>query len=171
MKPPAALVKLVPPEPPKQTGHDVLSADFRPMALEFEARCAARGVPVRRIETRRTEPRQGWLFGKGRKFPNLDSWPFPEGLPLGRTVTKADGVVKRSNHQDGDACDYWPVVDGKVYCPPLYLNAKQRILHPAWQALRDVCLELNLRWGGAWGDGPHVERPVRKQAYNFRAPR
>lgn len=91
----------------------------------------------------RTVAQQQALYAKGRTAP-------------GRIVTKADGVVHRSNHQLhddglGHAVDCCFVVDGK----PSWDESQP------WPLYGEMVKALGLRWGGDWStpDRPHVELP------------
>jgi hypothetical protein len=91
----------------------------------------------------RTVADQAALFAKGRTAP-------------GRIVTKADGVVHRSNHQlhddgYGHALDHTFVVDGK----PTWAE------NMPWELYGCMVKALGLVWGGSWTtpDRPHAELP------------
>lgn len=70
-------------------------------------------------------------------------------------VSRADGYTNRSNHQSGNALDFYAYVNGQ---------ASWEIEHLAQvaAAFLQAAIELNvrIRWGGlwhSWQDNPHVE--------------
>ena len=83
---------------------------------------------------RRTTAEQQALYAKGRTAP-------------GDIVTSADGVQRRSKHQDGVACDCAFVDTGEgVWAGP-------------WDMYGSFAEGLGLVWGGRWKrpDRPHCE--------------
>ena len=106
------------------------------------AAMATLGFPMRVVQGLRTTEEQKALFAQGRTTP-------------GSIVTKADGVVNRSNHQAaqdglGRAADCAFVVGGKV------------VWDGPWAAYGANAMALGLVWGGNFRsivDRPHVELP------------
>lgn len=101
----------------------------------------------------RTTAEQQAAFAKGRTIPGENVRP---GHPLGDTVTKADGVTHRSNHQVhadklGHAVDLCFMVNGQ---PSWRENLP-------WTLYGEMAKSLGLKWGGDWPsrDQPHIELP------------
>jgi len=70
-------------------------------------------------------------------------------------VTKADGLVKRSKHQDGLALDFFAYVDGKGSWESEHLTAIAGAFKESAKQLGYV-----VEWGGDWPnfkDLPHIE--------------
>ena len=71
-------------------------------------------------------------------------------------VTNADGFIKKSYHQTGDAFDIFAYVDGKASWDVKYLE-------PIARHLQDIALEkynIMLTWGGdfrSFKDMPHFQ--------------
>lgn len=94
-----------------------------------------------------------WALGRTKPGPGVSAT-----LPMGRTVTKADGIIKKSNHQAhadgfGYAVDCCFVVDGK---PSWNENLP-------WEAYGALGNALGFNWGGNWPskDRPHLELPAK----------
>ncbi len=109
------------------------------------------GHPMKVTDGLRTAEEQQALFAKGRTIKGEP--PYTPDDPLGRTVTFADGVVKKSNHQGGKAVDCTFFHNGKVcWCEK----------HP-WLLYGEAAKALGLKWGGDWPtpktDRPHLELP------------
>ena len=75
--------------------------------------------------------------------------------------SKADGVIKRSRHQDGKALDFYAFVDGKASWEPEHLA----MVGAAFLQAASV-LGYRVNWGGLWRkkagglygwDMPHIE--------------
>ena len=101
----------------------------------------ALGFPMMVTDGFRTVQQQKRLFAQGR----TPSVPGP-------IVTRADGVVVRSNHQDGRAVD----------CTFLDANGKPRWIDAdPWELYGCAAEALGLKWGGRWRrpDRPHLELP------------
>ena len=102
---------------------DSLSAEFKPKAIELLARLVEANIPVKIINTLRTEEEQAINLATGH------SW------------------VKRSKHQDGNAIDICPYliyrIDGE---DKLQWDAK----YPIWERIGLIGEGLGLRWGGRW---------------------
>lgn len=74
---------------------------------------------------------------------------FNEGLSM------CDGYDKRSNHQDGNALDFYAYVDGKASWEPEHLA---QVACAFLQAANE--LGIKIKWGGlfkSWSDMPHIE--------------
>jgi peptidoglycan L-alanyl-D-glutamate endopeptidase CwlK len=93
---------------------------------------------------RRTAAEQKALFAQGRTTP-------------GAIVTNADGITRKSNHQQkadgyGHAVDCCFLVDGK---------ASWALSNP-WNVYGAMAKALGCKWGGDWDaikDMPHIELP------------
>lgn len=102
------------------------------------------GHPMTITDGNRTLAEQQALYRKGRSI-----------APIGRKyiVTNADGVRKKSNHQDGRAVD----------CT--FLNAQGRPHWPKrgpWDVYGRLVKAAGLKWGGDFlsiNDRPHAELP------------
>lgn len=69
---------------------------------EFVKQCTIAGINISIIQTLRDAEYQKMLYAQGRTAP-------------GKIVTKCDGVLKTSRHQDGKAWDAVPLDDeGKI---------------------------------------------------------
>lgn len=134
----------------KLTGvHPVLIA----RALLVHDAMAAIGYQMMVTDGVRTTAEQVALHKQGRETPGPDVSPE---RPLGRTVTNADGITTRSNHQVhadglGHALDCCFVVTGKP-------SWDARL---PWRAYGELAKALGLKWGGDWptSDKPHIELP------------
>lgn len=113
---------------------DSLSPEFKPKAIELLARLLEANIPVKIINTLRTDEEQAAAIVSGH------SW------------------VLRSKHQDGNAIDICPYlvyrIDGE---DKLQWDAK----YPIWQKMGAVGKSLGLIWGGDWTqkDMGHFELP------------
>lgn len=114
----------------------------------------------------RTVAVQASLYAKGRTRLNEDTGPLP-GKPLGATVTNADGVRNKSNHQMhddgyGHAVDLYPYVNGAID----YDDRANR-LHAIADHIKATAKRIGvagLIWGGDWTvkeqgivDRPHFQ--------------
>ena len=66
-----------------------------------------------------------------------------------------DGYENRSNHQDGNALDFYAYVDGKASWEPEHLA---QVACAFLQAANE--LGIKIKWGGlfkSWSDMPHIE--------------
>jgi peptidoglycan L-alanyl-D-glutamate endopeptidase CwlK len=121
---------------------DQLAPRLRDGVPKILAAMAAIGYPMMVTDTLRTVEEQQVLFAKGRTAP-------------GPIVTRADGVIKRSNHQPhgdglGHAVDCCFVVDGHASWDPRL----------PWKAYGALAEALGFAWGGNWQslhDLPHIE--------------
>jgi len=85
-------------------------------------------------------------------------------------VSKCDGIKNKSNHQSGDALDYYAYVNGHASWRPIHLAMVAGvILSTAKKLKRDGVISIELTWGGTFGsndfdgwDKPHME--VKKKA-------
>lgn len=124
-----------------------------------------RHVPHAVTSTLRTEAEQAALFAQGRQLlPTVNMLRSAADLPpIGAgdnsyTVTNADGVKDKSNHQSGRAIDIVPVngQDNPVW--PDHSDVR-------WQMICVVMKEHGFKWGGDWTkekdgidpDFPHYE--------------
>ncbi len=127
--------------------------------LAVEALKAA-GIPYAVTSTLRTEAEQAALYSQGRDaLLTVNQLRSTAGLPpIGAadntyTVTNADGVRYKSNHQGGRALDVVP------------LNAAGNPSWPAgsdprWAQIAKVMKSFGFAWGGDWPrfpDYPHYE--------------
>src|SRR5690349_6606200 len=101
------------------------------------------GFPMVVTAGRRTAAEQAALFAQGRTKPGPNVRP---GHPLGDTVTNADGVAKKSNHQVksdgwGHAIDM-AFVD--AHGNPSWAE------HYPWSLYGAMGKALGLEWGGDW---------------------
>jgi peptidoglycan LD-endopeptidase CwlK len=121
---------------------ETLAPALRDGVPKILAAMAAIGYPMMVTDTLRTVEEQQALFAKGRTAP-------------GPIVTKADGIVKRSNHQAhadglGHAVDCCFVVNDQP-------SWDARLPWKAYGALAEA---LGFSWGGNWmtlHDLPHIE--------------
>ncbi len=123
-----------------------LDPRFRPIAVEFLARCAEARIPVVIIFTGRTPAEQVELLRKKvswtRNSRHLPQHPFGKAL----------------------AIDVAPYEQYSLHGPDkLNFDAKD----PIWRRLGNIGEGLGLRWGGRWRkrDMGHFEMPIR----NFKA--
>ena len=80
-------------------------------------------------------------------------------------LSKCDGFDKKSNHQSGNALDFYAYVNGHTSWRPLHLSMVAGvILSTAAKLKRDGVVDINLTWGGTFGsdefdgwDMPHIE--------------
>ena len=113
----------------------------------------AMGHPMIVTDGVRTEEEQAALYAQGRTTPGPN---VRKGKPLGDTVTNADGVRERSNHQlHADGCGH------AVDCTFLGTDGKPRWdVNDPWAAYGACAKAQGLAWGGDWKarkDRPHVE--------------
>jgi len=107
------------------------------------------GWPMLVTDGLRSIAQQQALYAQGRTTPGPD---VSAKRPLGRTVTKADGVRKRSKHQSGRAVDCCFLVDGK----PSWAETL------SWSLYGAAAEAEGFSWGGRWPtpDKPHIELPA-----------
>ena len=111
----------------------------------------ARGVPAVVTSTLRTEAEQVALYAQGREsLASVNAKRSAAGMPLIRleenryTVTNADGVKHKSNHQGGRALDVVPEQGGR----PVWPTASD----PRWKQIAGVFKKYGFEWGGDWKD-------------------
>lgn len=139
--------------PPWQKKFDGIHPELQRKAMQIIEAFKALGYELRVTDGVRTVAQQQALYAQGRTTPGPDVSPQ---RPLGRTVTNADGVAKKSNHQPHDDgyghavdCTFW--VDGAPsWAPDL-----------PWTLYGSMAQLLGLKWGGSWArqDMPHIELP------------
>ena len=99
----------------------------------------------------RTPEEQWELYMKGR----ITS---PSGYQISNpaeVVTNCDGILIKSNHQSGNALDFYAYVDGKTNYEPSNLALVATCFFAAAEELG-----LSIKWGGNFftmADGPHIE--------------
>lgn len=102
------------------------------------------GFPMRVVQGVRTQTQQQALFAQGRTAP-------------GKIVTKADGVIHKSNHQ--------PKADGFGYAVDCaFVGPDPWGETQPWKAYGACCEAVGLKWGGGTAflkaginDRPHAE--------------
>jgi peptidoglycan L-alanyl-D-glutamate endopeptidase CwlK len=106
------------------------------------------GWPMFVTDAVRTQAQQQALYAQGRTAP-------------GRTVTNADGVTNRSNHQVHS--DGWGhAVDCAFLDDPATPTVEMYDDRSPWKLYGLIAQTLGLKWGGNWAafpDLPHVELP------------
>lgn len=123
--------------------------------IRIASALAELGHPILITDGVRTVEQQQALYAKGRTIKGEP--PYTVARPLGRTVTQADGVHARSNHQT-KADGFGHAID----CA--FLDAAGRPSwdedHP-WRLYGEAAKSQGLRWGGDWErvDRPHIELP------------
>ena len=100
---------------------------------------------------RRASEEQWSLYMEGRI-------PSPSGYQIidkSKVITNCDGIEFESNHQSGNAIDFFAWVDGKTNYEPSNLALIATCFFAAAEEL-----DLKIRWGGNFfnmSDGPHIE--------------
>lgn len=125
--------------------------DLQMAVPKIQQAMAVLGREMRPTDGARTQEQQYQIWRQGRQIPG----PFATAQkPLGSTVTNADGVVKKSNHQIksdgfGHAVDMTFWVDGA----PSWADDLP------WELYGCMAEALGLKWGGRWRvpDKPHIE--------------
>lgn len=115
------------------------------------------------VEGRRTAATQQKYYSWGRTVVNPNTGP-QKGKPLGMTVTNADGVRRKSNHQPkadgfGHAVDVYPYFNGSVQTGGPEVDRRLHILAAHIKATAK-CMGVAITWGGDWKspyDPPHFE--------------
>ncbi len=90
------------------------------------------------------------IFMKGRKHVGDGEY-----IKIGPTFTNLDGFDKESRHQDGDAIDFFAIVDGKVN----YQDGNIALVATCFFEAASN-LKVNIDWGGSFksiSDGAHIE--------------
>lgn len=115
----------------------------------------ARGVLVSVTSTLRTQAEQAALYAQGREpLSSVNAKRSAAKMPLLRleenryTVTNADGVKHKSNHQSGRALDVVPEQAGRPVWPPAS--------DPRWKQIAGVFQRHGFAWGGEWRDFPDL---------------
>lgn len=115
----------------------------------------ARGVLVSVTSTLRTQAEQAALYAQGREpLASVNAKRSAAKMPLLRleenryTVTNADGVKHKSNHQSGMALDVVPEQGGRPVWPPAS--------DPRWKQISGVFKQHGFAWGGDWKDFPDL---------------
>lgn len=115
----------------------------------------ARGVPAVVTSTLRTEAEQAALYAQGREpLEEVNKKRAIAGMRLlapaenKYTVTNADGVKYKSNHQGGTALDVVPEYDGRPVWPPAH--------DERWTQIAGVFKKHGFEWGGDWKDFPDL---------------
>ena len=130
-------------------------SDLKPRVTAAAARALAdlssRGVKVVVTSTLRTEAEQAALYAQGRgpldavnakrKAAKMHAITESENK---YTVTNADGVKHKSNHQGGAALDVVPEQGGRPVWPPAS--------DPRWKQIAGVFKKYGFEWGGDWKD-------------------
>ena len=99
----------------------------------------------------RTAEEQWALYMQGRTAS-------PSGYQITdpkKVVTNCDGIEFESNHQSGNAVDFFAYIDGKANYEPSNLALIATCFFGAAEEL-----DLKIRWGGNFfnrQDGPHIE--------------
>ncbi len=129
-----------------------LSPEVREAFLRAERDLVQLSFDVFITEGYRPILRQLAYFGQGRLSPKeLNELRQAAGLPLledsGQIVTYADGISRRSKHQDGRALD---VVPYEAETGKLLWNAPQGI----WLELGQIAKQYGFAWGGDWKTHP-----------------
>jgi len=79
--------------------------------------------------------------------------------------SKCDGVINKSNHQSGDALDFYAYINGKASWDKVHLAmVASCILSTAEVMRKQGKISIELRWGGSFDsddfngwDFPHIE--------------
>ena len=137
-----------------------LAPDVQGKAQLATEQLTAAGIPFAVTSTLRTEAEQMALFAQGRDaLPAVNLLRSQAGMPpIGAadnsyTVTNADGVKYKSNHQGGRALDVVPVNSAGN---PVWPDHKD----PRWEQIASVMKANGFQWGGDWPrfpDFPHYE--------------
>jgi len=123
----------------------------------FEAECARQNFPVYRVETNRAQNVQVAYWAQGRDvLAKVNELRRIAGLaPI--TAEENKKIITqtlKSNHTGGNAADYCPMKDGK-----LYWSAPDEV----WKKMGEIAEACGLDWcaggkGQHWGwDSPHME--------------
>ena len=124
-------------------------------AMRALADLRARGVSFSVTSTLRTEAEQAALYAQGREpLADVNAKRVVAGMrPIVQaenkyTVTNADGVKHKSNHQGGTALDVVPEYDGRPVWPPAH--------DERWSQISGVFKKYGFEWGGDWKDFPDL---------------
>jgi peptidoglycan L-alanyl-D-glutamate endopeptidase CwlK len=144
-----------------------LKPEVRELALAFVSALEEAGIAYVVTSTLRTVDEQVALYAQGRApldIVNLlrgkANMPHISAGENTYTVTKCDGVTKRSNHQGGRALDVVPMVGHR----PTWDYAKHA---GEFKEIGAIGKAAGFRWGGEWPpldevtglgfDSPHFE--------------
>lgn len=80
-------------------------------------------------------------------------------------VSKCDGILSISNHQKGEAVDFYAYINGKASWDKTHLAlVASVILSTAKRLKKEGRIECDIKWGGSFGsndfhgwDMPHIE--------------
>jgi len=80
-------------------------------------------------------------------------------------VSKADGFEKKSNHQSGNALDFYAFVNGKASWDTAHLSMVAGVIMATAKRLKkEGKIDVEINWGGTFGsndfkgwDMPHIE--------------
>ncbi len=80
-------------------------------------------------------------------------------------LSKLDGFDKKSNHQSGNALDFYAYINGKASWNHIHLTmVASTIMATAKRLLKEGKISIKIKWGGAFGsdcfhgwDYPHIE--------------
>ena len=134
-------------------------SDLKPLvaaaAMRALADLRARGVFFAVTSTLRTEAEQAALYAQGREpLEEVNKKRAIAGMrPISQaenkyTVTNADGVKHKSNHQGGTALDVVPEYDGRPVWPPAH--------DERWSQISGIFKQYGFEWGGDWKDFPDL---------------
>ncbi len=131
---------------------DGLAPEARRRFLEAEADLVQLSFDVFITETRRPILRQLAYFAQGRcGLEEVNQVRSAAGLPAlqeaGSVITHADGILKRSKHQDGLALDLVPF---EAETGRLLWNAPEGV----WLSLGKIARKHGFVWGGDWKSHP-----------------
>jgi peptidoglycan L-alanyl-D-glutamate endopeptidase CwlK len=126
---------------------DLLRPWVRPYFDDFLSRLDARNLKYSVVETLRTQEAQDAYYAQGRAtLEVINNLRRKAGLYL-LGAAEAERVVTHaihSVHQDGEAADIVPVLDGKI---PWVITGENAEL---WRTFGRLGQEAGLMWGGTW---------------------
>jgi peptidoglycan LD-endopeptidase CwlK len=139
-------------------------SDLVPEVSAVAQRCVnaliTAGIPHAVTSTLRTVEEQAALYAQGRlPLDRVNDLRKAAGLyAIGAedntyTVTNADGVTNKSNHQSGRALDVVPL---NTQGSPVWPDHSD----PRWKQISDIFKSQGFAWGGDWTsfpDYPHYE--------------
>ena len=114
------------------------------------------------MSTKRTINEQFALYAQGReplelvnKKRSIAGFHLLSEKENSDTVTNCDGILIKSNHQDGSALDIVPLEGYKPVWP--------KNSDPRWKQISDVMKKYNFEWGGDWKkpDSPHYQIKIK----------
>jgi peptidoglycan LD-endopeptidase CwlK len=116
----------------KLMGKDLseLASYFRPLAQRLIVECDGAGVPVRIVDTGRTETEQEQKLAQGVSWvPRSKHEPQPPEM-LSEAIDVVPLSILEENKPNWDPD------------------------HPDWQKIGQIGMDLGLRWGGSWVQHP-----------------